>query len=461
MIQYNDCRINNEGGEDDMLPEFIDKALERLETAGYEAYLVGGCVRDTLLGRPVSDYDVTTSALPLEVEQVFRGEKVVETGIKHGTVTALINGEPIEITTFRTDGEYLDSRHPESVTFSRNISDDLSRRDFTVNSIAMDRKGNIVDPYGGRGDVERRIIRCTGEPDVRFGEDALRIIRALRFSSILGFEIDKKTADSIHRNRELLLNISVERVFSEFKKMLAGKDIYRILIEYSDVICTLIPEMTPAVGFAHKSKYHSYDVYTHTAKSVEAIEPDETLRLAMLFHDIGKPYSYTEEDGVRHFRGHPAKSAKIVDGWLSKMHADSETKRLVTLLCSIHDIIIVPERKSVKRLFLKLSYDEIEMLCKVKRADSEAHAPEFRERGAVADEVMTIANEIRMEGECLSLKDLAVRGDDLIALGYRGVKIGERLRELLELVVDEKLPNDRDALLNYLSYTQINEKPEE
>ena len=219
-----------------MLPDNIIFVLSRLEEAGYEAYLVGGCVRDPLIGREVSDYDITTSALPSEVEKVFADLRVIETGIKHGTVTVLSDEEPVEITTFRTDGDYLDSRHPESVTFTRKVEDDLSRRDFTVNSIAMDKDGKYVDPFGGREDIERRIIRCTGDPDKRFSEDALRIIRALRFSSVLGFEIEDETARSIHANRELLKKISVERVFIELKKLLCGKDVFRILIDYSDVI---------------------------------------------------------------------------------------------------------------------------------------------------------------------------------------------------------------------------------
>ncbi len=434
-----------------MLPDNIKKVLSRLDSAGYDAYLVGGCVRDALIGRPVSDYDVTTSALPQEVEEVFADIRTIETGIKHGTVTVLSDGEPVEITTFRIDGEYLDSRHPSSVSFSGRVEDDLARRDFTVNSIAMNADGDLIDPYGGADDIKKEIIKCTGEPDRRFGEDALRIIRALRFSSVLGFDIDPATADSIHRNRELLKKISVERIFSELKKLLCGKDVYRILTDYSDVICTVIPEMAPAVGFEHNNKYHMYDVYTHIAKTVENIEPDETLRLAMLFHDIGKPYSYTEdEDGYRRYHGHPEVSADIARDWLARMHSDGETARLVTLLCRHHDRTLDPSRKSVKRLFLKFTYDEIVMLCKVQMADSAAHAPLGQSRGVTAAEALKIAGEIVRDSECLSLKDLAVNGDDMISLGYRGRDIGKVLDELLNLVIDEKLPNDREEIFKYL-----------
>lgn len=433
-----------------MIPNEIDHVLSSLESAGYKAYLVGGCVRDRILGREISDYDVTTSATPEEVEKVFSGERVVETGLKHGTVTVLVGGYPVEITTFRTDGEYLDMRHPESVAFTRRVEDDLARRDFTVNSIACDRRGALVDPFGGREDIERGVIRCTGDPERRFGEDALRIIRALRFSSTLGFEIEEETARVIHEKRETLRKISVERVFSEFKKLLCGKDVYRILRDYSDVVCTLIPEMARAVGFDQKSRYHCYDVYTHIIKTVEAVDPDPVLRLTMLFHDIGKPYVYTEEEsGVRHFKGHGEVSAKIASEWLASMHADNETSRLVTLLCKIHDRPLVAERRPVRRLLSQISYDELMMLCRVSRADSVAHAPEHRERAAVADEVARVAEEIRREGECFSLADLAVNGDDMIKLGFKGKEIGDALREALALVVDEKLPNEKEAIIDH------------
>lgn len=433
--------------------ENAKEVLCRLEAAGYAAYLVGGCVRDTLLGDEPHDYDVTTSATPEEVEAVFVGERVIETGIKHGTVTVLLRGEPFEITTFRTDGEYLDSRHPESVTFSRNIEDDLSRRDFTMNSIAMDIRGALVDPYGGREDIARCVIKCTGEPERRFGEDALRIIRALRFSSVLGFEIDGATSDAIHKMRGRLSGISVERVFVEFKKLLCGADAVRVLTDYSDVVCEIIPEMAPAVGFEHRSRYHCYDVYTHILKSVEAIEPDPTLRLVMFLHDVGKPYVVTEEEnGTRHFKGHADVSAKIAKDWLERMHADGETVRLVTLLCEIHDRPVVAEKRPVRRIISKYSYDVLLMLCKIKVADSVAHAEEFREERVVTSrEVVKIAEEIMRENDCVSLKDLAVRGDDLIALGYRGREIGEALDEVLELVIDEKLENDKDEIIEYLN----------
>ena len=434
-----------------MLPKEIDFVLGALEDAGYGAYIVGGCVRDGLLGREVSDYDVTTSATPEEVERVFEGFRVIETGIKHGTVTVLSGEYPVEITTFRRDGEYRDGRHPESVTFTTRIEDDLSRRDFTVNSMACDRRGNVVDPFGGREDAARGVIRCTGEPERRFGEDALRIIRALRFSSVLGFDIEENTAAAIHEMKDSLLSISAERVFSELKKLLCGRDVYRVLRDYSDVVCTLIPEMTPAVGFDQMSKYHCFDVYTHIIKSVEAIDPDPTLRLAMLFHDIGKPYACTEEEpGVRHFRGHGEISERIARERLAALRADNETVRLVTLFCKIHDRPIVPERRPVRRVLSTITFDEFLMLCKIKRADNAAQAPEYRERAKTVDKIEQIGRKIVRDNECFSLRDLAVDGGDLSALGLRGKQIGDALKEVLSLVIDEKLPNEKEEIIKYI-----------
>ncbi|MBQ7715522.1 MAG: HD domain-containing protein [Clostridia bacterium] len=436
------------------IPIQVATALDILEAAGYDAYLVGGCVRDALIGRAVSDYDITTSADPSEVESAFASYKVIETGIKHGTVTVLIDSLPIEITTFRVDGDYRDLRHPERVSFSTNIEDDLARRDFTVNSMAMDKRGAIIDPYGGEDDAKRGIIRCTGDPDVRFNEDALRIIRALRFASVLGFSVERGTAESIHKNCKLLEKISVERVFSELKKLLCGKNVYNVLIDFSDVICTVIPELAPAVNFDHKSRYHIYDIYTHIAKTVENVEPDETLRLTMLFHDIGKPYSFTEEEGVRHYKGHPQVSAEIARARLEALHSDAETRRIVPLLCSVHDRTIAPTEKSVKKLFRTLTYDEIIMLCKVQTADAKAHAADSRERAKNAVVIMEIADEIRRAGDAVAVKDLAVNGFDLMKLGYEGKSIGEALERILDLVIGDELPNEKDRILEYLKQTR-------
>lgn len=440
-----------------MLPKEVTDVICRLESFGHEAYAVGGCVRDMLMGRTASDFDVATSAAPGETKVAFSDCKVIETGIAHGTVSVLQNGEMYEITTFRCDGEYKDSRHPDSVSFTKSIEEDLARRDFTVNSMAMDKDGKVIDPFGGQEDLKQGFIRCTGEAEKRFLEDALRILRALRFAAVLDFKIEDKTAAAIHSLKENIKKVSVERIFTELKKLLCGKGVFRVLSEFSDVLCVIIPEMKPCVGFDHKSKYHIYDVYTHILKTVEAIEPDPILRLTMLLHDIGKPEAATEErteEGeVRHFKGHPEISERMADVILRRLRADNSTVKTVTTLCRYHDRQIVPKERPVRRLFLKMSFEEIILLCKVRIADSAAHNPEYDGRGDEAREIMALAEKINRENQCVKITDLEVKGNDLIGLGLRGKEIGEVLEMLLKAVIDEKVQNERDSLLAYIKKT--------
>lgn len=423
------------------------KVLEMLESAGYSSYAVGGCVRDIVRGEKPHDIDITTIALPEEVKNVFKNYKVIETGISHGTVTVLVNSVPFEITTFRCDGEYNDSRHPSSVFFTTEIEEDLKRRDFTVNSMAMDRYGNIIDPFGGIEDINRKIIRCTGNPDIRFSEDALRIMRALRFSSVLGFDIECETANSIHNNRSLLNKISVERIYEELKKLLCGKSVCNILTEFSDVICTVIPELSPSVGFDHMSIYHKYDVYTHIAKAVEAAPFNETVRLTMLFHDIGKPYVCTFDGIHRHFKGHPELSETMARNILKRFHTDNNTINTVALLCKYHDRQIKLTEKAVKRLLCKMSYEELRLLCFVKKADAAAHKKTAaKDRGDEADIILGIVNKLEKERACVNLKDLAVNGNDVISCGLSGPDVGKVLDKLLNEVINEITPNEKTAL---------------
>lgn len=422
--------------------------INKLGESGYDAYAVGGCVRDMLRGAVPLDFDITTSARPDEIKRVFADESCVDTGIAHGTVTVIIDHEPFEVTTFRTDGEYKDSRHPESVSFASTVEDDLSRRDFTVNSMAMSADGKITDLFGGMEDLKNSVIRCTGEPDKRFGEDALRIMRALRFASVLDFEIEKETAASIHRKKELLLAISHERIFAELKKLLCGKAVFRVLTQFSDVICTVIPELLPSVNFDQKNKYHIYDVYTHTAKAVENAPDDETVRLAMLFHDSGKPQCMTEDaDGTRHFFGHPEVSAEIAAEVLGRLRSDTATRERVSLLCKLHDHNIVPTERAVKRLFMKLSFEEILQLCQVRIADNLAQSPLYPDKAEEAAEIMRIAEKIVVENQCVSLRELHINGNDLKRLGFKGKEIGSVLSRLLEKVIDGELENEKEALL--------------
>ena len=265
------------------------KPIDRLHKAGYEAYFVGGCTRDCLMGRPLSDVDITTNAMPEEIKQVFCDCRTLDIGIKHGTVTVLMEGETYEITTYRYDGEYTDHRHPSVVRFGVDLTEDLARRDFTMNAIAFDGKNGMVDPFGGRNDIEEKVVRCVGDPILRFEEDALRILRGLRFASVLGFAIDASTAIAMREKKQLLAYVSAERIWQEFSKLLMGKEAAGIILQYSDVLEVILPELAPMRGFDQRNHHHIYDVLTHTLKALEATDEDLVLRLAVLFHDCGKP----------------------------------------------------------------------------------------------------------------------------------------------------------------------------
>ncbi len=433
------------------MPDYCKTIIKSLEDNGYEAYLVGGCVRDSVMGITPHDYDITTSATPDEMLECFSNFKVIETGIKHGTLTVVIDKNQIEVTTFRIDGEYTDFRRPDSVRFSRDLKEDLSRRDFTINALAYNEKTGIVDMFGGLEDIKNEKIRCVGEPDKRFLEDALRILRALRFSSTLGFEIDKNTAKSIQKNQELIKNIAVERVFVEFKKLLCGKRVEQVLLEFRDVFAQFIPEIKPCFDFEQKTKYHCYDVYTHIVKTVANIKADEKLRLTAFFHDIGKPQTFfTDENGVGHFYGHNKNSSRIAKQVLKRLKADNKTIEDVATNVYIHDREVAPTEKSVKRFLSKYSLQSFYDLLEIKKADALAHAKEYRDRTDYLQTLYDLSCKIINEKQCFSLKDLALDGFDLIELGYSGKCVGEALAFLLEQVIDGKVQNEKETLINHL-----------
>lgn len=432
------------------LPNEVKIALDNLNKNGFEAYIVGGCVRDSLLGDSPKDYDITTSAEPEEVMKIFRSFRVIETGIKHGTVTVLIHGVPLEITTFRIDSDYADHRHPENVTFTKSLKEDTARRDFTMNAIAYNEKSGISDFYGGSEDIKKRIIRCVGDPDKRFNEDALRIMRAIRFSSVLGFDIEENTKQAIFRNKELLKNISSERIAGELVKLLCGENVKNVLIEYIDVLGVVIPELLPMKGFDQQNFHHIYDILTHTAVAVENIEPVPALRLTALFHDIGKPKCFSIKDGVGHFYGHASISAEMTDKILSRLKFDNATKATVTKLVKLHDVQIEETESAVKRSLGKNTPEIFFLLLDMKRADTLALSPEYFPRLEYLDRLQKKAEEILNAKACFSLKELAVSGHDLIALGVKpGKEIGSILNKLLEEVITEKLPNDKEKLLEF------------
>lgn len=431
------------------LPLSVARALSVLEACGYEAYTVGGCVRDSLLGRTPNDWDITTNATPAEMKACFKGFRVIETGIQHGTLTVIVDGMQLEITTYRNDGEYLDNRHPKEVTFSKHIEDDLSRRDFTVNAMAYHPKKGVVDLFGGKEDLENRVIRAVGDAKTRFCEDGLRIMRAIRFASVLDFQIEENTAKAVHECKNLLSGIAAERIREEFCKLICGLGAVCILRDYIDVISVFLPELGRCVGFEQNTKYHCYDVFEHTLQALSFCEDEDLIvRLGVLLHDIGKPLCYTEDAEGGHFKGHAPVGVEITKEVLSRLRFDNEGIRRMELLVEWHDIPLSAEKKRVKRLMQRMSDADILRLLEIKRCDRLAHAPDFRELPPELEQIPSVIEEIRAEDACLSLRTLAIGGDDLMALGIpKGKQIGELLHTLLDEVIEERLPNEKNALL--------------
>lgn len=432
------------------IPDYVLAASKKLEENGYECFIVGGCVRDALSGKEPHDYDMTTSATPDEMLKIFADMNTIPTGLKHGTVTVVSAGHNLEITTFRTDGDYLDNRHPSSVSFSRNIEDDLSRRDFTVNAMAYSERSGLVDLFGGREDLEKGIIRCVGDPDRRFSEDGLRIMRGLRFSSVLGFEIEGKTAASIEEKRELLLNISAERLFSELLKLVCGVDADKVLKKYYRVTGVIIPELLPCVGFDQRSPHHDLDVYGHTLLTMKNCPADDAiLRLAALFHDIGKPGSFTtDENGVGHFPDHAKLGAVITDNVLKRLKSSNEIREKVVRLVAEHTRQIEPTEKSVRRFLSSHSEEDARRAFALRLADRLACAKGDRDTSDT-EMIIAAADKVLAEKACLTLGGLAVKGQDMIALGLRGREIGAMLSALLDKVIDGSLENNHGILIDY------------
>lgn len=429
-------------------PSYVNTAIRLLNNGGFKAYAVGGCVRDMIMGREPNDWDMTTSALPEETMEVFSGFRTIPTGLKHGTVTVLIEGHPLEITTMRIDGEYHDSRRPDSVFFTDEITMDLSRRDFTVNAMAYCPESGIIDPFGGRNDIENKIIRCVGDPDKRFGEDALRIIRALRFASVLGFEIENNTADSIMKNHLTMQNIAAERIRVELVKLLTGKDAEKILTEYKEVIFGIIPELKDCDGFPQKTPYHVFDVWTHTVKVVGAVRNEPTFRVAALLHDIAKPECLKYDDcGVAHFKGHPEKGAETAKKIMQRLHFSN------TEISTVYDMILLHDKRPdgvkshLARLCSEHSAEAVKNALELLIADAAGKAPDYY---AVELERYTTAkkqlDEILNDGTPLKTKELDINGNDLQRLGFIGKEIREVLERLLDDVIDGRISNKKAEL---------------
>ena len=437
------------------VPHGAQSIVLGLRYANHEAYVVGGCVRDSLLGKEPKDWDICTSATPNEMKHHFNrlGIQTIDTGLKHGTITAkLNNGELYEVTTFRVDGNYSDNRHPDSVEYVDSIYRDLARRDFTINAMAYNSAG-LVDPFHGRDDLEKGIISCVGNPDDRFAEDALRILRALRFASTYNFRIDERTAESIHRNKDRLKSIAAERVQSELCKILCGSSALQVLLDYSDVMAVIIPELEPCIGFEQNNRYHQYTVYEHIAHAVDNYKGNDlSVKVALLLHDIGKPYCYTEDENGGHFHGHAIPSRDLAEAALDRLRFDNKTKTEVLELVLNHDATIEPTPKVVRRWLSKIGERRFSQLLEVRMADILAHAEGTQasriERCVSLTEIMDITLK---EQQCFSIKDLAVHGRDVLSIGVpEGQLVGSALRYLLDKVINGELENNYEVQMQEL-----------
>lgn len=435
------------------IPAYVQSILKTLNAAGHEAWCVGGCVRDSLLsegrlpGRVPEDWDVTTSALPEETMALF-GRHAIPTGLRHGTVTVRSDHRSVEVTTYRIDGAYHDHRRPDSVAFTSSLEADLARRDFTVNAMAMGLSGELRDPFGGQADLEKGILRCVGDPDRRFGEDALRILRGLRFAAVLGFALDPATGESIRRNRMLLKEIAAERIWVELSKLLCGPGAAEILRAYPEVPGVFWPELLPMVGFDQRNPHHIYDVWEHTLHAVEAVPGEAVLRYAVLLHDIGKPGCFhLDEAGIGHFYGHGAISRDLADRMLRRLKCATEFRETVVRLVEWHDRDIPRTDKGIRRALRALGETDLRRLIAVKRADNLAQAPAYWDRQRELDRAEEILKKLLAEDACFSLRQLAVDGCDMMKLGLAGPAIGRTLNLLLDAVVNGEQPNERAALL--------------
>ena len=429
------------------LPEQIVRCLQMLESAGYAAYLVGGCVRDDLMGIPPQDFDLCTAALPEQTAAVFAGIPQDLTGIRHGTVKLLMEGMEVEITTFRREGSYRDNRHPDWVEFVPDIREDLARRDFTVNAIAYSPSRGYVDPFGGRADLQSGILRCVGEPERRFREDALRILRGMRFAARFGFLPEPATQDAMIGLAPLTDALARERVYQELSGFLLKADVPNLL-RFAPILAQVIPELSPTLGFLQHSPHHAYDVFTHTAHVTAAVAPVLSLRWAALLHDIGKvPCFSQDENGRGHFKGHAQVSAQMADAVLHRLHAPTQLRETAVWLIDHHMTVLQPEEALLRRSLSRYGRERLELLLCLQEADMKGKGTREHENSQRYPRLREILSQLDAQEGRLTLKSLKINGNDLIALGMTGRQIGDCLNRLLEQVLSGSLENEKSALI--------------
>ena len=429
------------------IPAYVGGCMEALEQAGFAAYAVGGCVRDALLGRTPHDFDLCTDARPEQTRAVFSGRPLVLAGEKHGTVGVVTPEGVVEITTFRQEGGYGDNRRPDWVDFITDLREDLARRDFTVNAMAYSPARGLADPFGGRQDLEKKILRAVGDPDTRFREDSLRILRGVRFCAAYGLTPDAETEAAMLRQAHLMEHLARERVFEELNRLLPNITAPQLL-RFAPVLAAVIPELGPMIGFDQHSPHHAYDLYTHVAHVVEAVPGEPVLRWAALLHDIGMVPTFTrDENGRGHFYGHAQAGEDMAEQVLRRLKAPTALREQVKQLIGLHMTRLEPEKKRLRRMLNRLGTDTVLRLLDLQQADMGSKGTGTAEEMGQFAPVRELLAEILAEDSCLSLKDLAVNGSDLMALGYSGREIGRELDRLLELVLEETLPNTREALL--------------
>ena len=438
------------------LPHYVLALIDRLETAGFPAYAVGGCVRDMLLGLTPHDYDLCTAALPEEMESLFSDHSLVLAGKKHGTVGVVTAGGVVEITTFRTEGDYGDNRHPGWVKFVPDIREDLARRDFTVNAMAWSPSRGFADPFGGQTDLRNRILRAVGDPATRFREDSLRILRGVRFAVRYSLQPEPHTIHAMEELSCLMDNLARERVFEELCKLLPLVSA-RDLLRFGPVLAAVIPELEPMLAFDQHNPHHAYDLFTHTAFVVENVPKQLPLRWAALLHDTGKVPMFTlDENGCGHFYGHAKESAALADQILRRLKAPTDLREEVVQLISLHMTMLEPTRKVVRRWLSRLGRETMDSLLLLQKADTISKGTDVTAELPQFDHLQAVLDEIDLENACLSLKDLAVNGHDLMQLGITGKGIGVTLKQLLDLVLDEQLPNEKNALLYFIKHNKEN-----